>query len=71
MVEATWDAQATLGVTDDLVAMYLALPVRAGVAGPFLFAVSPERDDRMHRLVAMARSFQSRPSTVEHKDRLL
>lgn len=71
LLEACREAQASLGVSDVQMSGYLSLPVEAGLGGLFPFAISGERDARMHRLVALHRITTSRPNTAPYVPQFL
>lgn len=71
LVEEYAKSEAALGLTVDQSTAYLSLPVRANARGLYPLAVTPERDHRMRRLIALDRVLSSRTELQPHKATLL
>lgn len=71
LVEEYAQSEAAFGLTEEQSTAYLSLPVRASARGLYPLAVTPERDHRMRRLIALERVLSSRSDLQPHKDTLL
>ena len=71
LIEEYAEAEASIGLTEEQSAAFLNLPVSAGAAGLYTLAVTPERDHRMRRVIALDRLMKSRPAIHALKDDLL
>lgn len=71
LVEEYARSEATFALTEEQSTAYLSLPVRANARGLYPMAVTPERDHRMRRLIALERVLSSRADLQPHKDTLL
>lgn len=65
------DAERSLGLTLDQSSNFLELPVMAGTEGLYPMAITPKRDGRMRRLIALANLLQNDPRVQARKTDLL
>lgn len=63
-------AEAALGITKEQMAAYLSLPIVAHVGGLYPFAVTPDRDLRMRRLIVLEALIE-RDGLQAHRETLL
>lgn len=71
LVEEYAKAEAAFGLTEEQSTAYLSLPVCAHARGIYPLAVTPERDHRMRRLIALDRVLGGRADLQAHKHTLL
>ena len=71
LVEQYAQAEASLGLGDEQSATYLGLPVRASARGLYPFAVTPARNGRMRRLIALDEVLKRRQDVRPLKEALL
>lgn len=71
LVEEYAEAERALGVTPQQSASYLELPVVASAAGLHPFAVTPAREYRMRRAIALMHILKNHPETAPKKEVLL
>jgi hypothetical protein len=71
LVEEYSEAERALGLTPEQTANYLQLPVIASAAGLHPFAVTPQRDNRMRRAIALMHILKNHPETAPKRGALL
>lgn len=71
LVEDYSRAEVSLGLDGQQSTAYLDLPICASASGLYPFAVTPKRDDRMRRMIALDRALKARAELQAIKGELL